>query len=204
MNRKDQGQATRARLIQAMTDLARAKGFHATRVEDVCDRAGVTKGSFFHHFASRDDLALSAAQTWRDNLPPFFGAAPYHQEPTAVGRVLGYVAFRKALLAGPVEGFCCYAGTVVSECWAGESPVLDTARGAIDDHIAEVAALASAALAETGQPPDRAQALSTLIQATVQGALILAKSAGSPAPAIAAFDQLHALLRTQFQSQALS
>lgn len=194
MTRKEQGLVTRARLIQAMTDLARAKGFQATRVEDVCDRAGVTKGSFFHHFATRDDLALAAAEAWRASLDPVFGTAPYATLPGAIDRLLGYVAFRKALLIGPVEGFCCYAGAVVAETWASPSPTLDSARGAIDDHIAYVANLAADALDEAGLPRDRAMGLSVLIQSTVQGALILAKSAGAPAPAEVAFDQLSALL----------
>ncbi len=42
----------RERLIAAARDEIRRKGYTATRVEDICRAAGVTKGSFFHHFSS--------------------------------------------------------------------------------------------------------------------------------------------------------
>jgi TetR/AcrR family transcriptional repressor of nem operon len=48
--------------LAATIDLVRSNGFAATRVDDVCAAAGVTKGSFFHHFSSKQDLAVAAAR----------------------------------------------------------------------------------------------------------------------------------------------
>ena len=52
---------SKTRLLDATLKVVRAKGYTATRVEDVCAEAGLTKGSFFHHFKSKEDLALAAA-----------------------------------------------------------------------------------------------------------------------------------------------
>ena len=51
---------SKLKLLDAMISVVRAKGYNATRVEDVCEAAGLTKGSFFHHFKSKEELVLGA------------------------------------------------------------------------------------------------------------------------------------------------
>eukprot|EP01042_Synura_sphagnicola_P034642 gene34642-44415_t len=85
----------RTRLLEAARDVIRAKGFAATSVDDLCRAAAVTKGAFFHHFASKEALGVAAAEFWTQEVTPFFAAAPYHQPADALDRVLAYVAFRK-------------------------------------------------------------------------------------------------------------
>ncbi|NJL31801.1 MAG: TetR/AcrR family transcriptional regulator, partial [Phycisphaerales bacterium] len=52
---------TRQKLVDAALYIIRLKGYSATTVDDICNKAGLTKGSFFHHFASKQDLAVAAA-----------------------------------------------------------------------------------------------------------------------------------------------
>jgi AcrR family transcriptional regulator len=49
---------TRARLLASALDLFEARGYHGTSVDEVVDRAGLTKGAFYHHFDSKEDLLL--------------------------------------------------------------------------------------------------------------------------------------------------
>ena len=51
------GSATRDRILQAATRLVIDNGFRATTVDAVLAAAGVSKGAFFHHFASKQALA---------------------------------------------------------------------------------------------------------------------------------------------------
>jgi AcrR family transcriptional regulator len=54
--RQDRGQATREQLVVEATRLFAERGFEATSVEAVLDAAGVSRGSLYHHFKSKDAL----------------------------------------------------------------------------------------------------------------------------------------------------
>jgi AcrR family transcriptional regulator len=49
-------EATRERLRRAAMEVFAEKGFHGASVEDVCERAGFTRGAFYSNFAALDDL----------------------------------------------------------------------------------------------------------------------------------------------------
>ena len=64
----------RAKLLDAALMVIREKGYTDSTVDDLCREAGVTKGAFFHHFKSKEELAVAAAG--------HFGAAP--KRPAAI------------------------------------------------------------------------------------------------------------------------
>ena len=47
---------TRAALLESALDLFGNKGFAGTSLDEITSRAGVTKGAFYHHFQSKEDL----------------------------------------------------------------------------------------------------------------------------------------------------
>ena len=53
---------TKDKLIEAALRLMLAKGYPATTVDEICASAGVSKGSFYHFFATKEELALAAVQ----------------------------------------------------------------------------------------------------------------------------------------------
>src|SRR5579863_1668901 len=95
----------RGKLLDAAVAIIREKGYAATSVDELCARAGVTKGAFFHHFPSKDSLAVTAVNQWSQMTAAFFAAAPYHKFDDPLDRVLGYLDLRKALLRGDVAEF---------------------------------------------------------------------------------------------------
>jgi len=64
---------TRDRLIQAAIDLIESSSFGAVSVDQICERAQVHKGSFYHYFPSKVDLAIEAFEVaWAAEAKPIF------------------------------------------------------------------------------------------------------------------------------------
>jgi TetR/AcrR family transcriptional repressor of nem operon len=166
----------RDKLLEAGVRLIREQGYAATSVEQLCQAAGVTKGAFFHHFASKEALGVALADYWSQCTGDFFAEAPFHHRPHAIDRVLGYIELRMALLSGPPESFSCVAGTMLQESFrsseairrACEDSIMGNAR-AIEPDIAE-------AMAKAGVAGTSPASLARHIQTVLQGAFILAKS----------------------------
>ncbi|MFM5924428.1 MAG: TetR/AcrR family transcriptional regulator [Novosphingobium sp.] len=185
----------RDKLLEAAVKLIRSQGFAATSVDELCREAGVTKGAFFHHFASKEALGVAAADYWSQSTGAFFAAAPFHHLADPVARVLGYIDLRIALVSGPPEGFSCVAGTMVQESFrtsaairlACEASILGNARTLEDD--------LGAAIDRSGAKGVTAAGLARHVQAVIQGAFILAKTQEEGAAAIAAQEHLQHLRR---------
>jgi len=58
------------RLLTAALDLIWTSSYGSVSVDDICVRAGVKKGSFYHFFPSKADLALAAYEEhWSSSRP---------------------------------------------------------------------------------------------------------------------------------------
>lgn len=200
MAESSQKRDARSKLLDAALAVIRAKGYSATSVDELCAAAGVTKGAFFHHFKSKDELAVAAADHWSRVTGALFAAAPYHRHADAVDRVLGYVDFRKSLLRGEVATFTCLVGTMVQEAY-GTSPALrDACERSISGHAATLEADLQAAMDARGMSPGwTARSLALHIQAVLQGAFILAKAGGGAAVAADSIDHLRHYLKLLFR-----
>jgi AcrR family transcriptional regulator len=64
----DQGRERKQQLIDVAVQLFSERGYHATRVRDICDRAGVAKGLFYWYFPTKLDLFAELVRTMRLSL----------------------------------------------------------------------------------------------------------------------------------------
>ncbi len=97
---RKQNPMTRSNLLDAALSVIRTKGYAATTVDDICNKASLSKGAFFHHFSSKEDLAVAAANYWSEMTGTFFAEATYHAPEDPLERVLAYVELRKQLIQG--------------------------------------------------------------------------------------------------------
>jgi TetR/AcrR family transcriptional repressor of nem operon len=193
----------REKLLEAAFALIRENGYSATSVDELCAEAGVTKGAFFHHFQSKDALAVAAANRWSEISAAFFQTAPYHKHRDPLDRVLGYLDFRKAHLKGEVAEFTCLAGTMVQEVYRTHAEIREACEASISGHAATLEADIAEAMKLCGvREKLSAQSLALHIQAVLQGAFILAKAKGGPDVAAASIDHLRRYLELLFKASS--
>lgn len=190
----------RLRLLEAARDLVRAQGFAATSIDQLCRAAGVTKGAFFHHFASKEALGVASAIHWAETTGALFAQAAYHDHADPVERVLAYVDFRREIIAGDIAAFTCLAGTMAQEVFADYPAIRAACAEAIFGHAATLESDIASAMTACGVDGFPAASLAAHMQAVLQGAFVLAKAAGDPAVATDSLDHLKRYLLLLFST----
>jgi TetR/AcrR family transcriptional repressor of nem operon len=115
--------STRERLVEAGLELMRKYGYGATGVQEVLDAAGVPKGSFYHHFKSKDDFAAAVLQRYFALEVEHCGVVLGNTRQAPLKRLRRYFEdlIRTAGQAAPIQG--CLMGKLSAEV-AGTRPIL--------------------------------------------------------------------------------
>src|SRR5215475_14453063 len=115
LTRAESKERTRQRLLAEAQRLFRERGYAATSLEQIAEAAEVTKGAIYGHFASKEDLLLSALEAGRGTTPDYvamlndrsrplrdrlaeFGRAVASQDPGDVAELAMFLEFFAALL----------------------------------------------------------------------------------------------------------
>ena len=199
LTRKEKQAHTRACLMNSAAKVFALRGLQQASIDEVAEEAGFTKGAFFHHFKSKDELGVVAADHWSETTGAVFAAAPYHAHAAPLDRVLGYLEFRKALLQGGVPEFTCLVGTMVQETYATSPAIRQACERSITGHAATLEADIEAAIRERNMAADwTAKSLALHTQAVLQGAFILAKATGGAEIAADSIDHLRRYIELLF------
>jgi TetR/AcrR family transcriptional repressor of nem operon len=83
---------TRQRLLETAMDLIWEQSYGAVSVDVICERAGARKGSFYHFFPSKSDLAAAAIEDHWQKLRPDLDRIFSPQTPP-LERLAGYCDF---------------------------------------------------------------------------------------------------------------
>jgi TetR/AcrR family transcriptional regulator, transcriptional repressor for nem operon len=188
----------KTKLLDAALRVIRTKGYEAATVDELCAAAGVSKGSFFHHFAGKEELAVGAAAHFGALANGLFAGAPYREPADPRERVLAYVDFRSAMLTGDLPDFTCLLGTMVQEIYATHPAIREACDAGIRGHASDIAR--DIALAKERYAPDAPwtpEGLALYTQAVIQGAFILAKASNEPRVAADVLTHLRRYLETQ-------
>jgi len=128
----------REQLLAAGLETLHARGFNATGVQDIVDAAGVPKGSFYNHFASKDALGVEIVQVYAakadvrlrllqdGSVPPLVRLRSYFEGLNEIGAASNYV-----------RG--CLLGNFSTELSAQSPAIRDCLRAVFTDWTAAVA-----------------------------------------------------------------
>jgi TetR/AcrR family transcriptional regulator, transcriptional repressor for nem operon len=172
---------SKIRLLNSALDVIRAKGYACTTIDDICHRAGITKGSFFHHFKSKDELALAAAAYWTSLTESFFAEAPYRKAKDPLDRLFGYLDLRGTILCGEIPKYTCLLGTLIQETYETHPEIRSACDRGMSSHIAVLTGdIEAAKQLYVPTAPWSAESVGYFIQSVLQGSFIFAKAKQSP------------------------
>ncbi len=152
--------ARRAQLLEAALEIFVASGYHAAAMDEIADRAGVSKPVLYQHFPGKMELYLALLDQSCESVVD------------AVRRALASTEDNKARVAATVEAFYTYvAGERAGFRLVFESDL--TNEPLVRERVERVTELTSAAVAEvieddTGLPPDAARLLAVSLVGMAQ------------------------------------
>jgi TetR/AcrR family transcriptional repressor of nem operon len=100
---------TRDKIIQAAEELMLTRGYPATRVDEICEAAGVSKGSFYHFFPTKEDLGLAVLEAFAGRNDQLIAGGPQGAVADPVERALTLVDHITEI-AGELWGRGCLLG----------------------------------------------------------------------------------------------
>jgi len=114
--RKD-GMATREKILDAAQHLILARGYVGMTVDHVLDEVGITKGAFFHHFKTKDDLAKALLRRFADKDAKVYGETREQAEKLSddpLQQVLIFIRLFEDMFDGLTEPYpgCLFASYV--------------------------------------------------------------------------------------------
>jgi AcrR family transcriptional regulator len=74
-------QAVRDEIARAAWELFDREGYEATTVEDIAERAGISRRSFFRYYSSKEDVAVGTSDTLAEDFLAAFRARPAGEAP---------------------------------------------------------------------------------------------------------------------------
>ncbi|WP_030993459.1 TetR/AcrR family transcriptional regulator [Streptomyces sp. NRRL WC-3744] len=168
------------RLLEHAEDIFRRKGFHAASVQDITNAAGAPKGSFYNHFASKQQLAAEIVHRYAQATD--FSAL--HTDRPALQRLGGHLTGQLERVRETGVQFGCLLGTFAGDSTIAGEEVRRSVQAALStwaDQISRTIEEGQAAGEITTRRP--AAVLAAFLVDVLEGALLRAKLRGDHAAA---------------------
>lgn len=173
----DQLPDTQRRLLDATIELVMRQGFTATTVDEICLKAELTKGSFFHYFKSKDEIGEKALEHYCAKMGNRMASAPFHRVDDPLEKIYAFLDHFTAMAQRPEIANGCLIGDLAQELSRTHPKIrrqCEAAFGRISGIFAGFLNEAKAA-----HPPKvdfDPMSVATLFASVMQGSMVLAKA----------------------------
>ena len=169
----------RQKILDAAQQLMTGRGYSATTVDEIVKLAGVAKGSFYHAFKSKEELAIAALEDYEAKGKAILGQGDYLQIEDPVTRALAFLDY--------LDQNCqllwahgCLLGSVSIEVADSYPGVIKQIDCLFDDFEKGLEAILGPALKARNVKGVTGRELSLHLLAVIEGSIIAAKSHFKP------------------------
>lgn len=167
-----QASGTRQQIVGSAADLIWRRGYSRTSVDDIIRDAGICKGSFYHHFTSKEALGLAVIDTWTDHLASHIRARLSDDRNAAEN----LYAILDAMVSAQEENG--YLGCPLGRLALEMGDVSENFRLRLQGGFDTICGLFSTCLRQAGMSEEEASEHGRYMLATLEGALMLNKVRG--------------------------
>jgi TetR/AcrR family transcriptional regulator, transcriptional repressor for nem operon len=179
---------TKHHLLEAGLAMLLEQGYNDLGIQPLLQETGVPKGSFYHHFASKEDFALQVVDLYMERVHEALWACAQDSSRAPLDRVRGFFEMTKGQYRQ--DGYLgCMLGGLGQEL----SGVNDAFRQKIEACFTEIGRILAGCLEEARHqgdlPPDAdSEAMASLLIDCWEGAALRSRLKRNPAPLDAMLD----------------
>lgn len=166
-------------MLDAVQTLSLSKGFPATTVDEVCAEANVSKGSFYHHFETKEEIGHAALDRYFDELVETLTAGSYSDSADPMERLAGFLTHAGQACSGPVLVNGCMLGSFALDL-AESHPEI---RRKLSEQFSFLTTFVATLITEAAEAAGRTLPADRLAQqflAIIEGSIVLAKAQADP------------------------
>ena len=166
---------TREKLVRTAEKLMLRDGYSATRVDEVIRKAGLSKGSFYHFFESKEALGLAALEHYYSDRVGRLAAGSYATEADPLRRAQGFLK-HASRVADDLWKTGCLLASLAADA-AGSSRAISNA---LRKRTSDLRALVADVLSPFATPEITAADLADQFLVCIEGSIVLARIYDDP------------------------
>ncbi len=166
---------TKQKLLDAARELMLSRGYSATSVDEICSRAGVSKGSFYHFFPTKEELGLAVLNAFYHDGVGRVRRGEYARIADPTDRLLGLLDHLETIAPDLWEHGCLMGNFATELCES--NPVIGKR---VDEVFTELTAGLSPLFAPIAADPGEAMELAEQLLMVIEGSIIFARAHRDP------------------------